>query len=147
VNIFSNPFFGYSVFPRYTPPKTQTLTISSNLTPGGFIELADICFPVQAIDDSLRNDSQLRKWSDLLLEATQKAGRPMDSARYYQAQLEAAGFIKVEKIQYKWPQNPWPKDKDNKILGTRAPPQMLLSSGLQAWSFSLGCDQAHNRKC
>jgi hypothetical protein len=68
------------------------------LNPGGFVELADICFPVQAIDDSLRSDSPLRKWSNLMLEATQKAGCPMDSARFYQAQLETAGFINVEKI-------------------------------------------------
>ena len=32
------------------------------LAPGGWIELADICFPVQADDDSLPTDSALRKW-------------------------------------------------------------------------------------
>ena len=32
------------------------------LQPGGWIELADICFPVHADDDSLPQDSALRKW-------------------------------------------------------------------------------------
>jgi hypothetical protein len=91
--------------------------INRNLAPGGYIELADICFPVQADDKSLKSDSALRKWSNLMLEAAQKAGSPINSAQLYKAQLEATGFCNVVEIQYKWPQNRWPKDKTLKTLG------------------------------
>jgi cyclopropane fatty-acyl-phospholipid synthase-like methyltransferase len=33
-----------------------------NLVPGGWIEMVDICSPIQADDDSLPEDSALRKW-------------------------------------------------------------------------------------
>jgi hypothetical protein len=95
----------------------QTLIINRKLAPGGFIEVADICFPVQVDDESLQTDSALRKWSDLMLDASQKAGSSMNSARLYKSQLEVAGFTNVVEVQHKWPQNTWPKDKKFKELG------------------------------
>jgi hypothetical protein len=92
--------------------------IYRNLTPGGYLEVADICFPVQVDDASLHNESALRKWSDLMLEATQKAGSPINSAKLYKSQLEIAGFCNVVEVQYKWPQNSWPANKHLKELGT-----------------------------
>ncbi|KAH8651602.1 S-adenosyl-L-methionine-dependent methyltransferase [Tricladium varicosporioides] len=88
-----------------------------NLTPGGYIELADICFPVQVDDKSLLADSMLRKWSDLMLDASLKAQRPINSAKFYKLQLETAGFTNVVEVQYRWPQNRWPKGAKFKELG------------------------------
>ena len=81
------------------------------------MELADVCFPVLTDDDSFPVDCALKKWSELLLEATIKAGRPIDSARSYKSQMEAAGFTGVTEVQYKWPQNRWPRNKRFKELG------------------------------
>jgi hypothetical protein len=52
------------------------LILVRNLTPGGYIELADICFPVQADDESLPAESMLCKWSDLILEGNKRADVP-----------------------------------------------------------------------
>jgi hypothetical protein len=56
-------------------------------------------------------------WSSLILEASNKLGRPVDSAKGYKSQLEEAGFTNVVETKYKWPQNRWPKDPKFKELG------------------------------
>lgn len=48
---------GFADFPRFFEQAFE------NLTPEGWIELADICFPVQDDDDSLPADSALKRWS------------------------------------------------------------------------------------
>jgi hypothetical protein len=93
------------------------LILDRNLTPGGYIELADICYPVQADDGSLPAESVLCKWSNLILEGTKRAGRPINSAKFYKSQLETAGFTNVVEVIYMWPQNRWPKDAKFKELG------------------------------
>ena len=39
-----------------------------NLSPGGYLEMADISYPVRTIDNSLPEDSALSKWFVLLLQ-------------------------------------------------------------------------------
>lgn len=89
----------------------------SNLTPGGFIEVTDIVFPVSSDDNTVAPDSDFRKWSDLLLEAAATLGRPIDSANWYPAQLAEAGFENIVEKKFKWPQNPWPRGRKHKELG------------------------------
>ncbi len=89
----------------------------SNLTPGGYMELADICFPIRVDDDSFPENSALQKWSRIILDGTVKAGRPINSCLNYRAQMEEAGFVNVVQVEYRWPQNPWPKDSKFKRLG------------------------------
>jgi hypothetical protein len=87
------------------------------LNPGGYLELVDVCFPVQDIHESMPSSCALRQWSDLMLEAMKAAGCPLDSAKSYKTQLETAGFVDVVERVYYWPQNTWPKDKKYKELG------------------------------
>ncbi len=68
-------------------------------------------------DGSVKPDSALLKWSQLLVEAGAKIGRFCDSGRSYKAQLEAAGYVNVVEKVYRWPQNKWPKDEKLKELG------------------------------
>jgi hypothetical protein len=89
-----------------------------NLTPGGYIELADTSFPVECDDNTMTADSALRKWANLMLEGTIKGGRPGNSAKDYPQQLEAAGFTNIVRKRYVWPLNRWPKDKTLKEIGT-----------------------------
>ncbi|RDW77820.1 hypothetical protein BP6252_05873 [Coleophoma cylindrospora] len=90
----------------------------ANLNPGGYIELADSCFPMRTDDNSFPPDSALKKWCDLLVEGCAAVGRPIDSAMHYKSQLEAAGFVNVVEVQYRWPMGRWPTDKKAKELGT-----------------------------
>ncbi|KAF4970218.1 hypothetical protein FSARC_2704 [Fusarium sarcochroum] len=88
-----------------------------NLYPGGVIEMIDIVYPMQSDDDSLPEDSALYKWSNLLHTAFVNNGSPMNSALKYKDQLEEAGFVDVNVVKRKWPQNRWPKDPKHKQIG------------------------------
>ena len=87
------------------------------MTPGGYIEMADICFPVEFVDDTMPEDSALKKWAGLILDGTRTIGRPIDSAKKYKEQLEKAGFVNVVEQKFTWPQNRWPKEKNMKEIG------------------------------
>ncbi|KAF8855637.1 S-adenosyl-L-methionine-dependent methyltransferase [Acephala macrosclerotiorum] len=104
------------------------------LTPGGYIELADACFPILTDDQTLPTDSALLKWSRLILEAGEKIGRPTNSAASYKLQLENAGFVNVVEFRYKWPLNRWPKDAKSKELGMWTLEN--FTSGLSAFSMA-----------
>jgi hypothetical protein len=51
------------------------------------------------------------------MEATLKFGRDADKVTGYKQQLIDAGFENVTEVQYKWPQNTWPKDRKMKEIG------------------------------
>ncbi|KAF5638082.1 methyltransferase [Fusarium sp. NRRL 52700] len=87
-----------------------------NLSPGGWIELADI-YPITSDDGTLTKDSATHEWVTKLLDGTKMIGRPFDGADKYKEQLEAQGFKNVQQVVFKWPQNTWPRDKRHKELG------------------------------
>ena len=100
-----------SLFPE------SAITKNRNLEPGGFIEICDIAFPIEAEDDSMAPDSALAKWSDRMFEASMILQRPLDSAKSCKNLLSSTGFTDVVETRYKWPQNRWPKDRKYKELG------------------------------
>jgi hypothetical protein len=96
--------------------KVCLLILYSNLEPGGYIEVADIAFPVQGIDKSIDN-TNLQGWSNYLLKVSDKAGTSLGNAKLHKKRLENAGFENVVEKTYRWPQNRWPKDRDLKDIG------------------------------
>lgn len=88
-----------------------------NLTPGGWLQLADGVFPIRSDDGTMTESSAVLKWARLFTEALSLAGQRIDSALQYKEQLEAAGFVDVEEVVYKWPSNQWPKDRKLKEIG------------------------------
>ena len=89
-----------------------------NLKPGGYIEMQDIGVEIEADDDTAPPNSALVKWSNLLIEAFAKFGRPCHITREYKKLMEEAGFVDVVEVVHKWPINDWPKDPKHKELGT-----------------------------
>merc|ERR1712093_460683 len=106
-----------------------------HMTPGGYIEMADICFPVEFVDDTMPEDSALKKWAGLILDGTRTIGRPIDSAKKYKEQLEKAGFVNVVEQKFTWPQNRWPKEKKMKEIGAWSLENMAPS--LEGFSMAL----------
>ena len=88
-----------------------------NLNPGGWVELLDPSFPARSDDGTLAPDSPLAKYNELWLEASTKAGSPVNAADNHKQRLIDAGFINVTQVEYKWPIGPWPKEKNAKLLG------------------------------
>jgi len=70
-----------------------------------------------------------------MLEAADKLGRPLDTCARAKEMMEAAGFVDVVLIPYKWPQNRWPKEKKYKELGMWV--QENFISGVEAMSLAL----------
>ncbi|RDW56952.1 hypothetical protein BP5796_13019 [Coleophoma crateriformis] len=89
-----------------------------NLNPGGYLEIVDVEMPLKTDDDTFPKDSELLKWSKLVVEVSSNSGRPlMNSATKYISQMEEAGFSKVFQNTFTWPMNRWPKDKHYKEIG------------------------------
>jgi len=53
-----------------------------------------------------------------MVDASDKLGCRLDTALYYNKQLQEAGFLNVVEHRFKWPMNTWPKDKEAKLLGS-----------------------------
>ncbi len=68
-------------------------------------------------DHTLKPDSPLRRWSELLLEGFTAIGRPLNTALKYKEQLTTAGFVDLVETREKWPQNGWPRDRRYKQIG------------------------------
>ena len=68
-------------------------------------------------DGTLSEDSELMKWSRLLLEASRKMGVPMDCNLLHEQRLKDAGFVNIVRKDYIWPTNTWPRDPKMKELG------------------------------
>lgn len=88
-----------------------------NLEPGGWLELADILLEFKTDDNTIPADSAALRWGDLMLEAAEKFGAPLDSCKRYKQQLADAGFVDIVETVYKWPSYAWPKDPKFKEMG------------------------------
>jgi hypothetical protein len=90
----------------------------NHLAPGGYLEIAEFCYPALCDDGTLKQDSVLSKWCDLCVEACEKQGRPLYSASAYRQFMADAGFEGLVEETRRWPTNRWPKDRLYKELGT-----------------------------
>lgn len=79
--------------------------------------MQDLTNPLACDDGTLTADLELCQLGHLLVEASNKAGRPNNTASQYKNYLEKAGFVDVVEHRYKWPLNQWPKDKRYKDIG------------------------------
>jgi len=88
-----------------------------NTSPGGYIEVSDICFPVLTDDDTFPKDSALQSWANQQLNGSKIIGRALDVAKNHQAELQRVGYTDVTVKHFVWPMNRWPKDPKYKELG------------------------------
>lgn len=102
------------------------------LNPGGWFEIQDMTLPTLCDDDSIPKDSAYQRWMDLSLKAVKAVARDWGWPNQYKAWLEEVGFEGVTEVRLKWPQNPWPKDKQLKLLGQINMVNTLL--GLEGFS-------------
>ncbi|KAK1974423.1 methyltransferase domain-containing protein [Colletotrichum cereale] len=82
-----------------------------NLEPGGWVELQEVDLCPTSDDGTLRPDSKLIKWCDLLQEASNKFGRPFFRIAPLKDVMVDVGFVDVSLTVTKWPSNAWPKDR------------------------------------
>lgn len=91
--------------------------LSSDLEPGGSLELHETDIYTQSDDGSLKPEHAVYKWAQFLMESSTKLGAAwIDPPKLKDLMIEA-GFEGVSMSTYKWPTNTWPKDKKFKELG------------------------------
>lgn len=69
-------------------------------------------------DGTLKEDHALSKWCKLLQEAFTKLGSTSIEFDRIKAIMAEVGFTDIVDTRFKWPVNPWPKNKKYKELGT-----------------------------
>lgn len=88
-----------------------------NLTPGGYVELQDVDVIMGSDDGTLKPDTTMYKWCQLLDEAAGTFNRSFERTTNFKTLLQEIGFVEVVETRYKWPTNGWPRDKKYKELG------------------------------
>ncbi|KAF5019752.1 hypothetical protein F66182_8237 [Fusarium sp. NRRL 66182] len=117
---YSQPFdYVHSRFMNFSIQNWEAYldNIYKNLTPGGYVELQDVDVIMGSDDGTLTEDMTLYKWCRFLDEAAGKFGRSFERTSTFKDKLKEAGFVDIVETRYKWPTNPWPKDRKYKELG------------------------------
>ncbi|KAI1071379.1 hypothetical protein LB507_011687, partial [Fusarium sp. FIESC RH6] len=117
---FSKPFdYIHSRMMNFSIPdwKEYLKKIYQNLAPGGYVEIQEIDVMMKSDDGTLRDDSAIMEWSNLLNEASIKLKQPYEKINKFADMMAKAGFTEIVYMRFKWPTNHWPKDKKYKELG------------------------------
>lgn len=115
---------------------TQLMRVPRHLECDGWLELSDFGLLVRSQDGTHENTEVLR-WGELLCDASQKMGRPMELgvSGVLQRQMVGAGFADVTEDVFVWPTNTWPKDEQLKEIGCWNLRNCL--DGVQGFSLAL----------
>ncbi|KAF4454267.1 hypothetical protein F53441_3268 [Fusarium austroafricanum] len=96
----------------------------------GWVEFQAIVGVLGCDDDSIPEDSYLRKFSTMMEQASSKFGASLTDPMRWKGWLEERGYQNVTERVFKLPFNPWPKDPRMKLLGAWEMENLL--SGLEA---------------
>lgn len=105
------------ILPLRTKQLYLTITLSSSLTPGGWIEQIELDVRVYSDDGTLKEDGVLATWGDNFIGCSERAGRSLLTQETMRGAMEKAGFVDVQEKPYKIPLGPWPRDKVLKEVG------------------------------
>ncbi|KAF2751482.1 methyltransferase LaeA [Sporormia fimetaria CBS 119925] len=109
--------------------------IFAHLKPGhGWIEHVEIDLKPRCVDGTLPENSDVTRWYDYLVDATQRVERPISYNQNTRQYLEAAGFIDIHEEVIRAPYNTWARDPHQKEIGRWY--NLALSEGLEALSFA-----------
>lgn len=93
----------------------------------------DIDFETKCDDGTLSKLSPLAQWQQLLLDTTERTGKPLRYERRTRDILKEAGFVDIQEIVIRVPINSWPADPDQKEHGRWY--QLVGIEGLEALSL------------
>ncbi|CCF34317.1 hypothetical protein CH063_06335 [Colletotrichum higginsianum] len=88
-----------------------------NLEPNGYLELNEIDLTPGCDDGTLKDSHALVKMARLWGDAAEHFGRPFQNNRDLVDTMADVGFVDIHAQTFKWPSNPWPRDKKHKELG------------------------------
>ncbi|TQN65883.1 Secondary metabolism regulator LAE1, partial [Colletotrichum shisoi] len=88
-----------------------------NLEPNGYLELNEIDLTPGCDDGTLKDSHALVEMARLWGAAAEHFGRPFQNNRDLVGIMADVGFVDIHAQTFKWPSNPWPRDKKHKELG------------------------------
>ncbi|KAG5809664.1 hypothetical protein H9Q74_014209 [Fusarium xylarioides] len=106
----------------------------NNLVPGGYLEIQEVDVNIKSDDGSLSPGNIMLKSLALLNEASVMFGRPYLDILSLVDIMKNIGFKDVVVEKFKWPINPWPRDKKAKLLGSLCYTNMAC--GLEAFTMA-----------
>ncbi|RDW69217.1 hypothetical protein BP6252_08237 [Coleophoma cylindrospora] len=115
-------------------PRTVIASIFSALTPGGYFELQDVCFPCKSPDGTLEGTS-LQQWQTLMVDGLRKLGKDFEKVKEYGTYMREAGFVDVVEKKYTWAIGPWIRGKKQKPQATWWAQNFL--NGIHGWSMAI----------
>ncbi|OAL39817.1 hypothetical protein AYO20_00729 [Fonsecaea nubica] len=86
------------------------------LQPGGWLEMQDLYMPLLC-DDGTLEGTAYGEWNDRYLEACAGLRRDPSWTAKYKDWMVEAGFTNVRQEIFRWPVNPWAKNKTLKEIG------------------------------
>lgn len=122
------------MFHAFKSHKEVMRSAYKQLNPGGWMEWQDYYPHIQSLDNTIAGTS-LERWTRMYVEGGQRLGRDMLAPRRYKEWMEEAGFINVVEEKLVIPGNPWPKGKDQKVMGVWQMTNFL--EGLHAVSMTI----------
>ncbi|GKT92066.1 methyltransferase domain-containing protein [Colletotrichum tofieldiae] len=103
----------------------------------GWVEFQDYDISFHSDDGSLTDKHHTDKWSKLLLQACEMAGRDPCPGPKLEGWVKSTGFTDVVHQQFKIPVGPWPKDPHYRDIGMTNLIQLL--DGLEGFSLRTFC--------
>ncbi|KAF4773604.1 hypothetical protein HER10_EVM0002323 [Colletotrichum scovillei] len=88
-----------------------------NLNPNGYLELNEVDLYCKSDDGTLAHDAALNRFSKLWGEAAVMFGHAFQDNTTLKDLMADAGFVDINVKVFKWPSNPWPRDRKHKELG------------------------------
>lgn len=107
----------------------------SHLSPGGYIEHADISPLLKCDDDSIPRGSMWETQGALAIECGELSGKTMMIQPQMKDLITAAGFVDVVEHKIKWPLGPWSTDSRLKDIGRWN--MHSWETGLEGWTMAL----------
>jgi len=105
-----------------------------HLKPGGWMESQEVMTTPYCDDDTIPRDWPFMEWTRYSDKAAMEFGRPLRIANRLKKWYNEAGFVDVREEVFKLPINPWPDDKDLKVLGKVSEENLL--AGLSGFSMA-----------
>ncbi|EER45662.1 methyltransferase [Histoplasma capsulatum var. duboisii H88] len=99
-----------------------------HLNPQGWMEIQSIELDFFG-DETIVKAKEFRRWRDLVIEASEKFGKPMTQVSTWADRMKKVGFKNVKAEHRILPFSPWPKNEKLKELGRYHQLQMFQALG------------------